>query len=90
MINSNKWFYHQEQKSAHFERFVIKCFIIVYHWYVNLLADAEVSKDVAEGFVGCYLARNLAEVEQHLAHLLAQHIRRQARVYTRKGLLNGP
>jgi hypothetical protein len=41
MINSNKWFYHQEQKSTPNERFVIKGFIIVYHWYANLLADAE-------------------------------------------------
>ena len=28
-------------KNAQNERFVIKCFIIVYHWYANLLAYTE-------------------------------------------------
>ena len=42
---------------------------------VFLLADAEVSKDVAEGFVGGDFAGDFTEVEQHFAHVLAKHIR---------------
>ena len=41
MINSNKWLYHQKQKSAQNERFAINDDKSFYHWYANLLADAE-------------------------------------------------
>lgn len=47
MINSNKWFYHQEQKSTPNERFVIKCFIIVCYWCAILLADAEIDVKIS-------------------------------------------
>ena len=41
MINGDKWFNHYVQKNAHFERFMINDDKSFYHWYANLLADAE-------------------------------------------------
>ena len=53
MING---FITMHKKSAHFERFMINDDKSFYHWYANLLADAEVLEDVLKHGVGRYFA----------------------------------
>ena len=48
------------KKSAHFERFIINDDKSFYHWYANLLADAEFGEDGVENVVGGNLAGNLS------------------------------
>ena len=62
------------KKSAHFERFMINDDKSFYHWYANLLADAEFGEDGVEDVVGGDLACDLTEVVEYLADVLADEL----------------
>lgn len=47
------------KKSAHFERFMINDDKSFYHWYANLLADAEVFKYIFKHFIISYISHNI-------------------------------
>ena len=63
------------KKSAHFERFMINDDKSFYHWYANLLADAEVGEDVVEDVVGGDVACDFAEVVKDAADVRTDKIR---------------
>ena len=71
------------KKSAHFERFMINDDKSFYHWYANLLADAEFGEDGVEDVVGGDVAGDLAQVVEGLADVLAEKIRWQVVVHCR-------
>ena len=70
MINSNKLFYHQEQKSAQNERFAINDDKSFYHWYVNLLADTKILKYISQYLIRCDLSRDFPEIMQAFPNVL--------------------